>query len=127
MSSIASSGSGGYITRLRPAGSFSRLKFSPRQNRMGGVERSTSRTNPGRAMGSAFSHVERDLHRAAASGRGCVCDRVLVVVERIGGRHEAAELETADDVDGGREVVAGVRITAADGSLAVPQRRQFER
>src|SRR6476660_2545107 len=109
------------MTRLRPAGSFSRLKFSPRQNMIGGVERSTSRTNPGRAIGSAFSHVERNLHRAAASCRGCVGDRGLVVVEWIGGRNEAAELEATDDLDRRGEVVAGVRIAATYRRFAMPQ------
>src|SRR5688572_29978847 len=38
------------MTRLRPAGSFSSRKFSPWWNRIGGVDRSTSSTNPGRGI-----------------------------------------------------------------------------
>ena len=46
---------------------------------------------------------------------GGVGDGVVVVVERIGGRHQAAEVEAADEVDRRDEVVAGVGVAAADG------------
>src|SRR5262245_29004708 len=43
------------MMRLRSGGRCSRLKPSPRQNSVGGVERSTSRTNPGRGITSLLA------------------------------------------------------------------------
>jgi len=74
------------MIRLRSAGRRSRLNPSPRQNSVGGVERSTSRTNPGRGISVAFSQVEGDLYGAASAGGGGVVDRVEVFVEGIGSR-----------------------------------------
>src|SRR5690606_35431836 len=76
------------MIRLRSAGSFSRLNPSPRQNRMGGVERSTSSTNPGRGISAALPHIEGDLDGAAPAGGGGVGDGVHVVLQAVGGRQQ---------------------------------------
>src|SRR5690606_40240182 len=95
------------MMRVRSAGNFSSEKFSPRQNSVGGVDRSTSSTNPGRGMDglsvprprgpsldglqscSAFSHVEGDLDGAATAGGRGVGDGVDVIVERVRGREQS--------------------------------------
>src|SRR6184192_1420457 len=92
------------MTRLRPTGSFSRRNPSPCMNSVGGVDRSTSSTNPGRGLIASpvllSSHVERDLDRAARAGVGRVVEGLAVAVQGIGGRHEAAEIEVADQLEG---------------------------
>ena len=60
--------------------------------------------------------VERDLHGAAAAGGGGVGDGVGVVVERIGGRHEAAEVERLGGLDGQVERAPA----GPSGSVSVP-------
>ena len=88
-----------------PAGSFSSRNASPWWKRIGGVDRSTSRTNPGRRHQMAFSlsfrrggrrpilEVEAILPRRGR--RGGVGDGVLVAAQRVGGGDEAAEVELA--------------------------------
>src|SRR6516165_7120762 len=101
------------MTRLRPGGSFSRRKLSPWWNRMGGVERSTSRTKPGRRGASRRSEavnlrappgvcaaarssialsfgteVEGDLDRATGAGLGGMRDGVGGAGQGIGVRDE---------------------------------------
>src|SRR5437899_3952159 len=114
------------MTRLRPTGSFSSRKPSPCMNSVGGVDRSTSNTNPGRGLtppprsvcrttgyGTSFctqnamcspvlltSHVERDLHRTAGPRMGRVVERLAVAVEGVRGRHEPAQVEVADELEG---------------------------
>src|SRR5215213_7117844 len=123
------------MTRERPAGSFSSRNPSPCQNSVGGVERSTSRTNPGRGI-SDFPYrwragarravstgplllkpqVERDLHGASATGVGGVLDGGLVVGQRIGSRHQAAQLRFAyegeGEVEGASAAAVGQRLGA---------------
>ena len=80
------------MTRL-PSGRRSRRKPSPCQNRVGGVERSTSSTNPGLGLIGCFLSGSRRSkttltapRRPAAPGVG---DGLLVALERVGGRRPA--------------------------------------
>src|SRR5690606_39977856 len=77
------------------------------------------------------AQVERDLHGAPGAGVGRVVDRVLEAGERVGRRHEPAEVEVADQLDGGGEVVGAVvvlvvGVDAAQGDLALPHRGEVD-
>src|SRR4029079_11280369 len=98
------------MTRERSAGRRSRLMFSPRQNMTGGVERSTSRTKPGRGIGSGLPHVEGNFDRVAGAGGGRVADGGVVLVEPVGGADESAEPEAADELDRRLEVLAAIGV-----------------
>src|ERR1700730_11814540 len=114
-SAIASSGSGGYMTRL-PTGKRSSRNPSPCQKSEAGVERSTSRTKPGRGISGArrgrpwrgpmlaarwagavrpaqrTGELEGDLDGAPPPRRGGVLDRFGVALEWIERRDETAEV-----------------------------------
>src|SRR6476661_6049084 len=124
------------MIRDRPGGSFSSLNCSPWWNRTGGVDRSTSRTNPGLGTGALFliTEVEGDLHRASGTGRRGVGDGVGEAGEGIGGGHEAAEVGGLDELEGqvegaGLPAVAGrvdddlgaVGVGAGEGDLSLPE------
>src|SRR3974377_1921982 len=92
------------MTRV-PVGNRSSRYPSPCQSRVGGVDRSTSRTKPGRGTASNLLRrraatrawapgptlVEHDLDGAASTGVGRVVDGVDVAVERVGGGHQPME------------------------------------
>src|SRR6516165_5205762 len=89
------------MTRLRPAGSFSKRNCSPWWKRIGGVDRSTSSTNPGRGIRELRSQsgplllvaeVERDLHGAAGTGVGGVDDGLVEAGEGIARADQPPEL-----------------------------------
>src|SRR4051812_26121659 len=102
------------MIRDRPGGSFSSLNCSPWWNRTGGVDRSTSRTNPGLGTGALFliTEVEGDLHRASGTGCRGVGDGVGEAGEGIGGGHEAAEVGGLDELEGQVEGAGPARLTA---------------
>src|SRR5438105_11570246 len=117
-------------------------------NSVGGVDRSTSNTNPGRGLtrqlhsqnaweGSPVllpAQVEGDLDRASGAGVGRVVESLAVAVEGIGGRHEAAQVEVAYELEGEVEraplvpvdVLRAVGVAAPQVGLAVPQRCEVE-
>ena len=127
------------MMRDRPGGSFSSLNCSPWWNRTGGVDRSTSRTNPGLGTGAFFlvTEVEGDLHAAAGTGGGGVGDRVGEAGEGIGGADEATEVGRLHQLEGEveragpacRPVAArgvdhdlgAVGVGAGEGDLALPE------
>src|SRR6478672_12280160 len=107
------------MTRL-PAGRRSSRYPSPCQNSVGGVERSTSRTNPGRGIPLSslfFAEVEGHLDGAARSRTGGVLDGLLEAVERIQDRDEAREFGVLHEVEGLGEVLGGVRVCPAQRDL----------
>ena len=126
------------MTRLRSGGRFSRLKPSPRQNSVGGVERSTSRTNPGRGMltvlGPARSKAILMAPRRPAaaawamastcSSSGYVALKPPLGLDGVGGLD--GEVERLDAAAVG-EVLGAVGVGADQLGLAVPQPGQVER
>ncbi len=82
------------MTRL-PSGSRSRLNRSPCQNRVGGVERSTSSTKSGpgahRVLPFRLRRSKTTLTAPAATGGPGVGDGLLVPLEGVGRRDQGAE------------------------------------
>src|SRR5947209_13972937 len=119
------------MMRDRPGGSFSSLNCSPWWKRTGGVDRSTSSTNPGLGTSSCLlvAEVEGDLHAAARSGAGRVGDGLGGAGERVGGAHEAAEVGRGDQFEGEVEgaarcavhLLGAVGVGAGQGDLALPE------
>src|SRR4051794_39345056 len=100
------------MMRDRPGGSFSSLNCSPWWNRTGGVDRSTSSTNPGLGT-SAFllvTEVKGDLDAATWSGAGGVGHRVGVAGEGIGGADEPTEIGRFHELEGQVEGPAGAPV-----------------
>ena len=130
----------GRSTRLRSAGSCSRLRPSPCQNSVGGVERSTSRTNPGRGirLGCAIlsAEVEGDLDRRRAGRRrrrgrwrrrGRRADRWPTASARPRWRRRSRWRGRTCARGGRRQRLGAVRVGADELGLAVPQPGEVER
>src|SRR5947209_15812227 len=111
-----------------PTGKRSSRKPSPCQKRVGGVDRSTSRTKPGRGTTSSSlaAQVEGDLHRAPPTGVGCVFDGFPPPFEWVERGHQAVETGVLYEVEGLGEVVIGVCVGTSQRHLAVPQRREVD-
>jgi hypothetical protein len=80
---------------------FLQAKAPHAKTSVGGVERSTSSTNPGRGIsvislrcsvgaltGDARAQIEGDFHSAATTGRRSMFDRIVMIDERIRGRQQ---------------------------------------
>src|SRR4051794_19860041 len=116
------------MTRL-PTGRRSRWKLSPRQNSVGGVDRSTSSTNPGRGMSLTppfVAEIEGDLDGAAPAGSRGMLEGFSEPIERIHGRHQPVEADLVHQLESGREGPVAVRVRTHQRDLALPQRRQIE-
>src|SRR5579875_1017655 len=101
------------MTRDRPAGRRSRRNPSPCQVRTGGVERSTSRTKPGRGMGALLAslvatEIEDDLGGAAAAGGGGVVDGVGVAGQGVGRADQLVEAGRLHQLEGQVEAVTAL-------------------
>src|SRR3954471_20653645 len=96
------------MMRLPAAGSFSMRKPSPAWKRVGGVDRSTSSTNPGRGISGSCSsvafllvaQVEGHLDRAAGAGGGGVFDGLGEAGERVGGADQPTEVSSFHQLEG---------------------------